>query len=146
MSRSTDLLRIASQKIKAQKEGYKLAQLDLGHSGEITNEKEPVSTGLKYDAEKPRMDLLDADFLEGVAEVLTFGAKKYAAHNWRGGISVSRLIASSYRHLGAINRGEDTDGESNLPHVYHLACCIMFLSDMLKNRPDLDDRFKKETK
>jgi hypothetical protein len=109
------------------------------------NAKKTISTGLKYDAEKPRMDLLDADFLEGVAEVLTFGAKKYAAHNWRGGISVSRLIASSYRHLGAINRGEDTDGESNLPHVYHLACCIMFLSDMLKNRPDLDDRYKGKT-
>jgi hypothetical protein len=96
--------------------------------------------GTKYDGEKPRMDLLDANFLEGVAEVLTFGAKKYAANNWRGGIAVSRLIAASYRHLGAINRGEDLDAESGLPHVYHLGCCVMFLSDML-HRSELDDRY-----
>lgn len=100
------------------------------------------ATGLKYDKEKPRMDLIDADFLEGLAKVLTFGSKKYAAHNWRGGIAVSRLIASSYRHLGAVNRGEDIDQESGLPHVYHLACCVMFLSSMLETRPDLDDRWK----
>lgn len=102
-----------------------------------------TTTGLKYDKEKPRMDLLDPDFLEGVAQVLTFGAEKYAAHNWRGGISISRLIAASYRHLGAINRGENIDGESGLPHVHHLACCSMFLSWMLANRSDLDDRWKR---
>lgn len=223
------------------------------------------SAGLKYDSEKPRMDLLDADFLEGVASVLTFGADKYSeygecncqqiikksienatesistngveitqqliqnieksgeglllkgitkyqmrnltnclqfsnvkfvvkrdrsilitatklpkfvvdyvgdailhsavwkgkdgwelhsptckslkeiktgAHNWRGGIAYSRLVAAIYRHLGAINRGEDIDPESGLAHVHHLGCCVMFLSNMMKTRPDLDDRYK----
>lgn len=102
----------------------------------------PQPSGLKYDSEKPRMDLLDADFLEEVAKVLTFGSRKYAAHNWRGGINHSRLIASAYRHLGAINRGEDIDDESGLPHAAHLGCCVMFLSSMMKTRPDLDDRWK----
>ena len=97
--------------------------------------------GTKFDGEKPRMDLLDADYLEGVAKVLTFGANKYAAHNWREGINVSRLIAASYRHLGAINRGEDVDSESGLAHAYHLGCCVMFLASMLNTRPDLDDRW-----
>ncbi len=100
-------------------------------------------TGIKYDQEKPRMDLLDADFLEGVAEVLTFGARKYSANNWRGGIHHSRLIASIYRHLGAINRGEDIDPESGLLHIHHLGCNAMFLSSMIKNRKDLDDRYIK---
>lgn len=100
------------------------------------------STGTKHDNNKPRMDLIDPSFLEGLAEVLTFGAKKYDAHNWRGGLQYSRLIASAYRHLGAINRGEDVDIESSLPHVYHLACCVMFLSWMMENRKDLDDRYK----
>lgn len=100
------------------------------------------STGLKFDGDKPRMDLLDNSFLEGVASVLTFGANKYAAHNWRGGISSSRLIAAAYRHLGAINDGQDIDEESGLSHSYHLGCCIMFLSWMLKNKPELDDRWK----
>lgn len=101
-------------------------------------------TGLKYDSEKPRMDLLDADFLEGVAQVLTFGAKKYAAHNWRGGIHISRLLAGCYRHIGAFNRGEDTDPESGILHLHHAACCLMFASWILAHKPELDDRYKYE--
>ncbi len=100
------------------------------------------SKGVKFDQAKPRMDLLDPEFLEHVAQVLTFGAEKYAAHNWRNGINFSRLIAASYRHLGAINRGEDIDPESGLPHSAHLGCCIMFLDWMATHRRDLDDRWK----
>jgi len=99
-------------------------------------------TGLKYDNEKPRTDLLDPQALEGLARVLAFGAKKYSAHNWRGGISFSRLLGALLRHTFAILRGEDIDPESNLPHVDHLGCCWMFLSNMMKTRPDMDDRWK----
>jgi hypothetical protein len=100
--------------------------------------------GIKHDNNKPRMDLLDSEFLTGLSQVLTFGANKYDAHNWRRGINYSRLIAAAYRHLGSINGGEDMDSESGLPHVYHLACCVMFLSWMMTNRKDLDDRWKNE--
>jgi hypothetical protein len=98
--------------------------------------------GTKYDGGKPPLDLIDPEYLEGLARVLGFGAKKYAAHNWRGGINYSRLIAAAYRHLGAINKGEDIDPESGESHVYHLACCNMFLASMMTHRPDLDDRYK----
>lgn len=101
----------------------------------------PTVTGLKYDNDKPPMALLDPNYLEGVAKVLGFGASKYAAHNWRNGIDVSRLVSAAYRHLGAINNGEDIDSESLLPHIYHLGCCTMFLAEMLK-RPKHDDRYK----
>src|SRR5690348_15045125 len=74
-----------------------------------------AATGQKFDQEKPRTDLLDPVALEGLAKILTFGAKKYAAHNWRGGISYSRLIAAALRHTFAILRGEDVDPESGLP-------------------------------
>lgn len=100
------------------------------------------ATGVKHDQNKPRVDLLDPTALEGLARVLAFGATKYAAHNWRGGISYSRLIGAALRHLFAIIRGEDVDPESGLPHVDHLGCCWMFLSNMMKTRPDLDDRYK----
>lgn len=96
-------------------------------------------SGTKYDQDKPRMDLLDAEALEGLAAVLTFGAKKYAAHNWRGGISYSRLLAALLRHTFAIMRGEYVDPESGLPHIDHVGCCWMFLSNHMKNRPDLND-------
>lgn len=97
--------------------------------------------GVKHDQDKPPMYLLDPEFLEGVAKVLGFGADKYNAHNWRNGIKYSRLISAAYRHLGAINRGEDIDAESGLPHVYHLGCNVMFLSAMMGHRPDMDDRW-----
>ena len=103
-------------------------------------------TGIKHDQDKPRMDLLDADALEGLAKVLTFGAKKYAAHNWRGGITYSRLIAAALRHTFALLRGERLDPESGLPHVDHLGCCWMFLSSMMKNRPDMDDLYSENSK
>jgi hypothetical protein len=105
-----------------------------------------MAEGLKHDAEKPRTDLLDAEFLLGVADVLKFGAKKYAEHNWRGGIAYSRLLGAILRHTLALLRGEDLDSESGLPHVHHLGCSVMFLSWMMTHRKDLDDRFKYETK
>jgi hypothetical protein len=98
--------------------------------------------GRKDDADKIRVDLLDPLALEGLAAVLTFGAKKYADNNWRGGISYSRLTGAMLRHLFAFLRGEDLDSESGLPHIDHLGCCWMFLSNMTKTRKDLDDRYK----
>lgn len=98
--------------------------------------------GVKFDQEKPMVDLLEPEWLEGVAKVLTFGANKYAAHNWRKGIKFSRLIAALFRHLLAIINGEDVDRESGLPHVHHLSCCAMFLSWHMAHKPELDDRWK----
>ena len=104
-----------------------------------------MAEGVKYDSGKLRVDLLDPLALEGLAKVLGFGAVKYAAHNWRGGMSYSRLLGAALRHLFAIIRGEDIDSESGLPHIDHLGCCWMFLSNMMKTRPDLDDRYKGES-
>ena len=106
------------------------------------NMKENWTTGQKFDTDKPMVDLLDVEWLLGTAQVLTFGAKKYDKHNWRKGISYTRLLAAALRHLFAIMRGADVDEESGLKHVHHLSCCIMFLSYMMDHRPDLDDRWK----
>jgi hypothetical protein len=100
------------------------------------------ATGRKDDADKLPMDLLDPLALEGLAAVLQFGAKKYASHNWRGGISWSRLIAALLRHTFAILRGEYVDPESGLPHIDHVGCCWMFASNMMKTRSDLNDLYK----
>ena len=99
------------------------------------------SGGLKYDSDKPRMDLLDPHAIEQLAKVLTFGASKYAAHNWRKGLHKSRLIAAALRHLFAYLGGQDKDPETGLSHVAHAMCCCMFLLG-LEHRPELDDRWK----
>lgn len=108
--------------------------------------KHHASGGTKYDMNKPRMDLVDPYALEQLAKVLTFGAGKYAPHNWRGGIAYSRLIAAAMRHLNAFNAGEDNDPESGLPHIAHLLCCGMFILGLSKTGADHDDRYKPSSK
>ncbi len=98
--------------------------------------------GTKYDQDKPHVELLDAEWMEEVARVLTYGERKYAANNWRSGISSRRLLGAAFRHLMALLRGEDRDPESGLSHCGHLSCCIMFLFWTLKHKPELDDRWK----
>lgn len=98
--------------------------------------------GHKDDAEKIRLDLLDAYSIEELGKVLTFGAQKYAPDNWRKGIKYSRLIAALLRHAFAMMGGQDKDPETGLDHAAHAMCCCMFLIWMMKNRPGLDDRYR----
>lgn len=97
----------------------------------------------KFDGEKPRADLLPSAPLLMIAEVLTFGAKKYAAHNWRAGFDQSRLIGAALRHLLAYNDGEDTDPESGLSHLAHLGCCVLFMLEQQAKGTGNDDRYKR---
>jgi hypothetical protein len=67
--------------------------------------------------------------LAGVVDVLTFGAKKYKAHSWKEVENgEERYRDAFYRHLHAIERGEEFDPESGLPHWDHLLCNGNFLS------------------
>lgn len=99
----------------------------------------------RYNSGKVMMELLDFDALQGLAQVLTFGAQKYAAHNWRKGLPVEETLGSMLRHIAAIQRGEDIDPESGLPHIDHVGCNWMFLSNYFKH-PELyknfDNRWK----
>lgn len=103
-----------------------------------------ITVGIKHDQEKPDMSLLSSIALEQIAEVLTFGKKKYAAHNWRKGISYSRLLGALLRHTFSYLKGEDKDPESGLSHLAHAGCCVMFLLELSVTRKDLDDRYKGE--
>lgn len=103
-----------------------------------------LQEGTKLDSAKPRMDLLDPLWLEEVAKVMTFGATKYAAHNWRKGISFSRVIAALLRHTFAILRGEDVDPETGLLHSAHASCNLMFLTNYYTHRKEFDDRYVRE--
>ena len=101
-----------------------------------------LNVAVKADGNKSRVDLIDPEWLEGIGEVLKFGAIKYADHNWRKGFKYSRLIGACLRHLLAIMRREDIDPESGLPHVNHLSCSVMFLAWHLRHKKELDDRWK----
>lgn len=99
-------------------------------------------TALKYDGEKSRVELLPSAPLVMIGDVLTFGARKYADHNWRGGFDYSRLIGANLRHLLAFNDGEDLDPESDLSHMAHAGCCTLFLLEQIAKGTGNDDRYK----
>ncbi len=85
-------------------------------------------TGRKDDKEKNRLDLVEPEFIEGIGEVLTFGANKYEPNNWQNVEDAeNRYYAAALRHLIAWRKGEKTDPESDLSHLDHVACNIMFL-------------------
>lgn len=106
--------------------------------------KKELTEGMKYDADKPDFSLLSSYAITELASVLTFGARKYASHNWRKGIAQSRLISAAMRHLFAHLAGIDKDPETGLSHLSHAMCCIMFAIELSKNK-DLDDRFNYDT-
>lgn len=102
-----------------------------------------MTGGTKNDSEKIRLELLSSSWLMGVGRVLTFGSKKYAAHNWRKGIALSRLLGACLRHVLAFLGGEDLDPETGLSHLYHASCGLMFASELYETMPkEVDDRYK----
>lgn len=96
--------------------------------------------GLRYNDGKRRLDLVPQSMVDGVADVLTFGAKKYAENNWKKGMKWSTVIASLERHLAALKRGEDFDPESGLLHIDHINTNGAFLKEYYKIYPQGDNR------
>lgn len=90
---------------------------------------------------KIRYDLLPFEPLEDIARVLAFGASKYGENNWKRGARWGRYFAALLRHLTAWWRGQDLDPETNLPHLAHAGCCLLFLMSYQQNKWGQDDRF-----
>lgn len=103
------------------------------------------SGGLRYDDGKAPMHLLCPLAMEGIANVMGAGAKKYAPHNWQKGMAWSKVIACLLRHIFALMRGEDLDKETGLPHVDHIGANAMFLCNYYRNHKALDDRYSPTT-
>lgn len=83
---------------------------------------------LKYDKGKPRVDLIEPEFILGIAEALAFGASKYEADSWKTvNKGPDRYYAAAMRHILAYRKGEAIDQETGLSHLYHAACNLMFL-------------------
>jgi hypothetical protein len=100
----------------------------------------PVTEGVKFDAGKPRYELLPPELMEGVAEILTFGAKKYADRNWELGMHWSRPFGALMRHMWAWWGGEQVDKETGKSHLWHAGCCLAFLIAYEQRKVGTDDR------
>lgn len=105
----------------------------------IIHVKEEIVVGRKDDAGKARWDLLPFAELEQVVLVLNHGAEKYGEDNWQKVASPRRrYFAACVRHLIAWWKGEVNDKDSNLPHLAHAICCLLFLMWFMKSSPSTE--------
>jgi len=106
---------------------------------QLESKNEP---GMKFDYGKTPLELLPTIALREIAKVLEFGAKKYDPWNWAKGMSWSRLAGAALRHLYAWLEREEKDPESDLSHLAHLGCCVLFLLTYEKLGLGTDDRYR----
>lgn len=89
------------------------------------------SKDVKQDKDKLRVDLVEPEFIEEVADVLTYGCKKYPENSWRDiPNAIDRYYAATMRHLLNWRKGEQVDQESGKAALAHAATNLMFLMSL----------------
>lgn len=88
---------------------------------------------IKSDGGKPQCRLVPSEIIRNIAKVREYGLKKYGEkESWKK-VSVERYQDALYRHLLAyIDDPKGVDEESNLPHLWHIACNVAFLCELQK--------------
>jgi len=90
--------------------------------------------------DKNMLQLMPPLAIERIAEIFTYGSKKYSEWNWAKGLEYSRLYGALQRHMTAWYKGENIDLETGKSHLAHAGCCLMMLLELEELRPDMDDR------
>lgn len=81
----------------------------------------------KDDSRKVQWHLLPFKYLESVARIFQFGAKKYSPKNYLG-LKKSRIEDALMRHLYSYLMGERRDAETGESHLAHIICnCLMLM-------------------
>jgi hypothetical protein len=106
----------------------------------MSNQEPPQDRALRYNEGKPQWSLVDFDALEGLVRVLEAGLDEYPKDNWKKGMPTLEICESILRHTFAYMRGEDIDPKSGEWHSDHIQSNAMFLSYMMKYRPEFDNR------
>lgn len=98
----------------------------IDEKAELERMKKSEAVGIKHDEGKTKFHLLIPEFVKGVADVMTIGAKKYSAWNYLH-LDKERIIDAHHRHMNAYQCGEVNDPETGLSHLYHATCCLQML-------------------
>lgn len=100
----------------------------------------------KHNGDKLRYELIPTRPLMMLAGVFSFDATKYAAENWRKGLSWIELTAAIQRHLDAFKSGQNNDPTNGgMPHMASVAWCAFVLMEYAFTHPELDDRIDQST-
>jgi hypothetical protein len=107
------------------------------HDASLSNHDASLSLheaqpGPKYDGGKPDWTLLPMFAVEEVVKVMDFGAKKYERESWvRVPDAKRRYLAAAYRHMFQYFwKRELNDNESDLHHLAHAVCCLLFVTSI----------------
>jgi len=108
---------------------YEVTEGEYKGLGTLKDYIEPIAEeGIKYDNEKLDWSLLPYEQVEEVVKVLHLGAKKYAPDNWKYVQPYKlRYFNAAMRHLIAWWKGERLDQETNISHLAHAICCLLFM-------------------
>lgn len=98
---------------------------------------------VKADYGKPQCRLVPSEIVRNIAVIREYGCKKYHdPENWRR-VEKERYVDAMYRHLlSFMDDPVSCDEESNLPHLWHLACNVAFLCELMK--PDFENLTKSQ--
>ncbi len=103
-----------------------------------------IEVGIKHDQDKPDLTLIPKEALWEMGLALTYGGKKYGRYNYRAGLHITRQLAAAMRHLSQFIDGENLDSESGHSHLGHALASIAMATYTLQNKPEFDDRYKKD--
>lgn len=110
---------------------------DLNNSP--NGERKVIPLAMRFNEGKPKLSFIPLSLMEDCSRVFTYGAAKYERDNWKKGDYFNSIMDSTLRHLGKIQEGEYVDEESGLPHLGHVMCNIIFLTNTCKNHLNLVD-------
>jgi hypothetical protein len=82
---------------------------------------------IKRDKGKLMLSLIEPEFIQGTAMVLTLGAEKYEIDNWKKCDDTKRYKDALLRHVYDYLNGDKFDDETGVSHLYHACCNLMFL-------------------
>ena len=113
----------------------------VGTLGKFAEVIEPQQS-LRYNTGKPPLHLIAGAWQYEVAQVMGYGASKYARDNWRKGGPWTENLGSVLRHINQFQTGEDTDAESGRHHLAHALCGLFFVLEWSLQSKGTDDRYK----
>lgn len=102
--------------------------------------------GRKDDSAKPDLSLIPKEAMDEMGKALTFGSRKYSRYNFREGMDITRPIAASLRHTYQFLDGQDIDEETQCIHLGNAMAGLAMAIWLLKNKPECDNRYKKDKK
>jgi hypothetical protein len=121
---------------------YDKSPAALPNPGRPNKPEDVKNHAVKFDGDKPRLELVPPSAIIALGQVLGYGAAKYSEHNYLKGMAHTRLIGAALRHMFAWIGGEEIDPESGLSHLSHALASIAMLIETKARNVGTDDRYK----